>query len=77
MKILVHSDLDPARVRARYDKVLSFDEAQEALYRLPSPIAIIGSAGSGKTALALENPSSLKAAPQLQNFLRPFPTQLN
>ena len=36
------------------DKVLSFDEAQEALYRLPPPLVIVGSAGSGKTALTLE-----------------------
>jgi hypothetical protein len=36
------------------DKVLSFDDAQEALYRLPAPIVIVGSAGSGKTALTLE-----------------------
>ncbi len=36
------------------DKVISFDEAQEAIYRLPPPVLIIGSAGSGKTALTLE-----------------------
>ena len=36
------------------DKVLSFDEDQEAIYRQPSPLIIIGSAGSGKTALTLE-----------------------
>jgi hypothetical protein len=36
------------------DKALSFDEAQEALYRLPPPLVIVGSAGSGKTALTLE-----------------------
>ena len=36
------------------DKVLSFDEIQEQIFRLPPPLIIIGSAGSGKTALMLE-----------------------
>lgn len=36
------------------DKMLSFDDAQEAIYHAPLPLIIIGSAGSGKTALALE-----------------------
>jgi hypothetical protein len=36
------------------DKVLSFDEDQEAVYRQFPPPVIIGSAGSGKTALTLE-----------------------
>ncbi|KAA6182220.1 hypothetical protein F2Q65_18235 [Thiohalocapsa marina] len=36
------------------DKVLSFDEDQEAVYQQPAPLVIIGSAGSGKTALTLE-----------------------
>ena len=36
------------------DKIISFDEAQENIYRLPPPLVIIGSAGSGKTALTLE-----------------------
>jgi hypothetical protein len=36
------------------DKVLSLDEAQEAVYRRSPPLILIGSAGSGKTALALE-----------------------
>ena len=36
------------------DKALSFDETQSEIYRLPPPIIIIGSAGSGKTALTLE-----------------------
>jgi hypothetical protein len=36
------------------DKVLSFDELQEEIFRLPPPLIIIGSAGSGKTALMLE-----------------------
>ena len=36
------------------DKVISFDDAQEAVYRLSPPLVIVGSAGSGKTALTLE-----------------------
>lgn len=36
------------------DKVLSFDELQDQVLSLPPPLIIIGSAGSGKTALMLE-----------------------
>jgi hypothetical protein len=36
------------------DKIISFDEVQETVYRLPPPMIVIGSAGSGKTALTLE-----------------------
>jgi hypothetical protein len=36
------------------DKPISFDDAQEAVYRLPPPLIVIGGAGSGKTALTLE-----------------------
>ncbi len=36
------------------DKVISFDDAQETVYRLPPPLILVGSAGSGKTALTLE-----------------------
>lgn len=36
------------------EKPLSFDDAQDAIYRMPSPLIIVGGAGSGKTALALE-----------------------
>lgn len=36
------------------DKVISFDDAQEIVYRLPPPLIVVGSAGSGKTALTLE-----------------------
>jgi hypothetical protein len=36
------------------DKVISFDDAQEAVYRVPPPLIVVGSAGSGKTALTLE-----------------------
>lgn len=47
--------VNPANPRFNLlDKALSFDDAQEALYRLPPPVVIVGSAGSGKTALTLE-----------------------
>ncbi len=36
------------------DKIISFDDAQEEIYALPTPLVIIGSAGSGKTILTLE-----------------------
>ena len=36
------------------DKPISFDDAQDALFRAPSPLIVVGSAGSGKTALTLE-----------------------
>jgi len=36
------------------DKIISFDDSQQSIYDLPSPLIIIGSAGSGKTALTLE-----------------------
>ncbi len=36
------------------DKVLSFDDDQALIYRQPPPLIVIGSAGSGKTALTLE-----------------------
>lgn len=36
------------------DKALSFDEEQEAALNAPLPLVLVGSAGSGKTALALE-----------------------
>ncbi len=36
------------------NKVLSFDDAQQAVYTLTPPLIVIGSAGSGKTALTLE-----------------------
>ncbi len=36
------------------DKVIFFDEAQNTIYSLQPPLIIIGSAGSGKTALTLE-----------------------
>ncbi|WP_442587337.1 UvrD-helicase domain-containing protein [Pedobacter sp. AW31-3R] len=36
------------------DKIISFDQNQEEILHLPTPGIIIGSAGSGKTALTLE-----------------------
>ena len=63
-------DIDPAKAAAeaepaRYihperreihllDKAISFDDAQQAVYLLPPPLIVVGSAGSGKTALTLE-----------------------
>ncbi len=41
------------------DKVLSFDDIQSNIYELSAPIIIIGSAGSGKTALTLEKIKAL------------------
>ncbi len=53
--------LNPRRPRFHLlDKVLSFDDDQEAVYRQSPPLVIIGSAGSGKTALTLEK---MKDAP--------------
>ena len=36
------------------DKPISFDDVQDAVFRAPPPLIIVGSAGSGKTALTLE-----------------------
>lgn len=36
------------------DKPISFDDTQEAVYRQAAPLIVVGSAGSGKTALTLE-----------------------
>lgn len=36
------------------DKIISFDDDQREVYGLPVPLVLIGSAGSGKTALTLE-----------------------
>ena len=41
------------------DKVLSFDDSQNEIFLLPFPQIIIGSAGSGKTALTLERIKTL------------------
>lgn len=42
------------------DKALSFDDAQDSIYHAPLPVVLLGSAGSGKTALALEKLRSLQ-----------------
>ncbi|MCK9205294.1 MAG: hypothetical protein M0P58_12800 [Bacteroidales bacterium] len=42
------------------DKILSFDDMQEEILQYPLPQIIIGSAGSGKTALTLEKIKVLK-----------------
>jgi len=42
------------------DKILSFDDMQEEILHYPLPQIIIGSAGSGKTALTLEKIKMLK-----------------
>ncbi|MGB8932275.1 MAG: hypothetical protein WCC48_13615 [Anaeromyxobacteraceae bacterium] len=41
------------------DKPLSFDDAQAAVFSTPLPLIVIGSAGSGKTALTLEKLKTL------------------
>ena len=47
--------LHPHRCEIHFlDKPLSFDDAQEAVYQLRAPLIVVGSAGSGKTALTLE-----------------------
>ena len=47
--------LHPARRPVHWlDKVISFDDAQHAVYTQVAPLIIVGSAGSGKTALTLE-----------------------
>ncbi|MEO6833475.1 MAG: hypothetical protein ABI378_12905, partial [Chitinophagaceae bacterium] len=42
------------------DKFISFDEQQNVILHLPPPLIIIGSAGSGKTALTLERLKMLR-----------------
>lgn len=47
--------IHPGRMEVQLlDKPISFDEAQAAVYRMQPPLIIVGSAGSGKTALTLE-----------------------
>ncbi len=47
--------LPPGRERFHLlDKVLCLDDDQEAVYALQPPLVLVGSAGSGKTALTLE-----------------------
>jgi hypothetical protein len=42
------------------DKVISFDDDQQQVFELPTPLIVIGSAGSGKTALTLEKIKTLR-----------------
>lgn len=47
--------LHPERLRVHWlDKAISFDDAQHAIYLHAAPLIVVGSAGSGKTALTLE-----------------------
>ncbi|GMU44111.1 MAG: ankyrin repeat domain-containing protein [Xanthomonadales bacterium] len=47
--------LHPARTRVHLlDKPLSFDDVQQAVFEAAPPLVLVGSAGSGKTALTLE-----------------------
>ena len=57
---LLATDATPLRwlhaTRAEFellDKPIVFDDEQEAVRRLPAPVVLVGSAGSGKTAVAL------------------------
>ncbi len=42
------------------DKVISFDDDQQQVFQLPTPLIVIGSAGSGKTVLTLEKIKTLR-----------------
>ena len=53
------------------DKILSFDDVQQEVFRLPLPLIVIGSAGSGKTALTLEKLKELSGE-ILYTTLSPF-----
>lgn len=47
--------LHPQRTTVQLlDKLISFDDAQHAVYTMAPPLIVVGSAGSGKTALTLE-----------------------
>ncbi|WNK21156.1 ankyrin repeat domain-containing protein [Halomonas piscis] len=47
--------LHPTRERFHLlDKILTFDDEQEDIFASPPPLVVVGSAGSGKTALILE-----------------------
>ncbi len=66
-KQLKSEDLEPVRFVNKkqqhfhiLDKILSFDEEQETIFNSPPPVIIIGSAGSGKTALTLEKIKQLR-----------------
>jgi len=53
------------------DKILSFDNLQQEVFQLPLPLIVIGSAGSGKTALTLEKIKDLSGE-VLYTTLSPF-----
>lgn len=47
--------LNPAQSTVHLlDKPISFDQLQHTVYQMPAPLIVVGSAGSGKTALTLE-----------------------
>ncbi|WP_293370016.1 AAA family ATPase [Nevskia sp.] len=48
------------RVVHALDKLLCFDDVQDAVLNLPPPLIVVGSAGSGKTALTLEKMKRLR-----------------
>ena len=50
----------PAHQFELLDKPIVFDDAQEAVRRSPAPVVLVGSAGSGKTAVTL---AKLREAP--------------
>lgn len=53
--------LNPESPRFHFlDKILSFDDQQDAILKTQPPVIIIGSAGSGKTTLTLEKLKSLR-----------------
>jgi len=53
----------PSRARFHFvGKPITFDDAQDALYRHPVPLVLVGAAGSGKTAVLLEKLRVLGAA---------------
>ncbi|CAN5674153.1 ankyrin repeat domain-containing protein [soil metagenome] len=56
------------------DKILSFDDHQDAVYRLSPPLIIVGAAGSGKTALTLEKMKQM-AGDALYVSLSPYLVQ--
>ena len=56
------------------DKVLSFDDEQDAILGMRPPLIVVGSAGSGKTALVLEKLKQLRGD-VLYTTLSPYLTQ--
>ena len=67
--------LHPERRRFHLlDKVLSFDDEQDALLGMRTPLVVIGSAGSGKTVLTLEKLKQLRGD-VLYTTLSPYLTQ--